>query len=184
MCGIWGFSSNDGSKPDLNIVKTIVELADERGGHSFGFFGLSDRSRKVYKESGRVNSDLISDMASSCSIAIGQSRLATFGGRGLENTQPILLDRWAIVHNGNIPEYKKIMSIVDYIPMTDVDTEVIGILLENDNYDINGVFLAIDLKSDVPRIVSHSRNLPLYVNTIKGVTYYCSKQWIKNNKEI
>jgi glucosamine 6-phosphate synthetase-like amidotransferase/phosphosugar isomerase protein len=178
MCGVWGFSCKENFKANKNIIKTICELSDERGGHSYGFFGISNMKRKVYKESGRVNSYLISEMASNCSVAIGQSRLATFGGRGLENTQPLLFEKWAIVHNGNIPEYKEIMDSNNYTPITNVDTEVIQLLLDKNNYNINGVFLAIDLTNEDYKVISHSRNLPLYINNIDGVTYYCSKQWL------
>lgn len=176
MCGVWGFDTN-GFKVDAGILKTIVELADERGGHSYGFFGIVENKVKMYKESGRANSELISRMAENCSVAIGHSRLATFGGRGLENTQPLVLDSYAIAHNGNILDYKEIMHAANYKPKTDVDSEALQVLLQNNTYDIDGVFLAIELKSENKKIISHSKNLPLFIETIKGVTYYCSKKW-------
>jgi glucosamine 6-phosphate synthetase-like amidotransferase/phosphosugar isomerase protein len=176
MCGLWGFETV-GGKPSESIIHEIIQRADERGGHSYGLYALDGkRKAHVIKGEGRVNSSYVIDLLKNCVLAVGHSRLATYGERSINNTQPLILKDFVIAHNGNIANYKEIMYAHGYIPTTDVDSEAIACLMHEKEPVIKGAYLAVDLKR-FDGIKYYSNGYPLYKTNINGVNYFCSKLW-------
>lgn len=174
MCGIWGFEG----RPARNTLKSIISKADERGGHSFGFFGITPKNEQVYlKMNGRADIELLAELALKCEIGIGHSRLATSGDLQLINSQPLLYFNVAIVHNGNIDEHEEIMARHNYSPRTKVDSEAIIPMLINDNVQVDGAFLAIKYDEYSHTLISYNQLLPLIKSNEGGTNYYCSKEW-------
>ncbi|MDP3460099.1 MAG: hypothetical protein Q8S09_12575, partial [Hyphomonas sp.] len=63
--------------------------------------------------------------------AIGHSRLVTNGLQGIDaNNQPVLHGEFVVVHNGIVVNVDEVWRSISRIPKADVDTEVIGALLQ------------------------------------------------------
>jgi glucosamine 6-phosphate synthetase-like amidotransferase/phosphosugar isomerase protein len=180
MCGVWGFD-NRGTL-DLTVVKEIIERADERGGHSYGIFGLKQNGDQFcYKSHGRSNSDLILNLVKDARVVIGHSRLATSGDLNLFNSQPIVTTDGVLVHNGNIPMSDLIYERYGYRPSTNNDSEaLIPMILNKESIDnIEGAFLFLKIDYTSHELIKYNSGLPLFEEQIKDVTYYCSKKWVK-----
>ena len=187
MCGIWGYKTNDYKTLNKEWIKDIINKADERGGHSYGFYGIKSNGEHVtFKEEGRARTGLIMEMIKNCVVVIGQSRLATSGKINLFNSQPLQTKDNVIVHNGNILDYKNIMNKYNYTPHTELDTEAIIPLLNNHklkDISIKGSFLHLKLKEYDWSLKYYSNGLPLIKVKEHHKTkiineYYCSKKWL------
>tara|TARA_R100000808_G_C2138973_1_gene146957 strand:- start:1370 stop:1909 length:540 start_codon:yes stop_codon:yes gene_type:complete len=177
MCGIWGFE-NRSNKIDIAILKETIRNADERGGHAFGFYGITKAYKHIlFKKEGRADVDLLTSIAKDCLVGIGQCRLATMGGRDLVDSQPLVFKDYIIVHNGNIENSNLVMSKYNYNPVTGNDTEAILPMLRNNEVNLKGAFMAIGVKYMDYRFISYNSGMPLYKKTNNGVEYYCSKKW-------
>lgn len=178
MCGIWGFNIE---KKGFNRkwVESMIKRADERGGHSYGLYGIKSNGKHLqFKEEGRANCELILDMIKDCIAVIGQSRLASSASIDLFNTQPIIDQEYVVVHNGNIPKHKEIMWKYNYTPKTDLDSEALVPMIKKGKYDIDGAFLALKIMEYDFKFLYYSNKLPLIsANDGKGGQYYCSKEW-------
>lgn len=180
MCGIWGFNSN--GKVDLTIVQEIIEKADERGGHSFGVFGLKQNGDQFcYKAQGRSDVSFLVDLVKDAKVVIGHSRLATSGDHSIFNSQPIVTLDGVLVHNGNIPFSELIYKLYDYHPVTNNDSEALipMILDDQDVIEIDGAFLFLKIDYTSYELIKYNSGLPLYETELNEVTYYCSKKWEK-----
>lgn len=174
MCGIWGFEGT----PEVHQLKQIILRADERGGHGFGFFGITKNNQHIYHVShGRVDLDLLIKMARKCIVGIGHSRLVTSGDMQIMNSQPVLGDGAVVVHNGNIKDYKTIMYRLGYTPRTNLDSEALIPMIKNNMADIDGSFLAIQYSKYDFKFLGYNRNFPLVHKKFKNTDYYCSKSW-------
>tara|TARA_Y100001972_G_C7644395_1_gene323753 strand:+ start:368 stop:925 length:558 start_codon:yes stop_codon:yes gene_type:complete len=183
MCGIWGYNTTDYKSLDLHWVEQIIKKADERGGHSYGVYGITKNNKHiVLKQDGRANIKTIMKLLKNCVVAIGQSRLATSGNLDLVNTQPLLVKNMVIVHNGNILDYKKIMQNYNYNPVTNLDTEALVPIIKNNdlkNSNIVGSVLYLTLKEYSYTLEDYCYNLPLIKKTKNNNIYYCSKKWLE-----
>mgnify|MGYP001599499096 CR=1 FL=1 len=174
MCGIWGFNG----KPEVAHLRAIIKRADERGGHGFGFFGITKSNNHIYHVShGRVDIDLLIGFANKCDIGIGHSRLVTSGDMQIINSQPVLGDGIAVVHNGNINDYIEIMNSLRYQPRTRLDSEALIPMIKNNATNINGAYLAIQYNRYDHKLIAYNRILPLKHQRHKETDYYCSKIW-------
>lgn len=174
MCGIWGFEG----KPEVRHLRAIIKRADERGGHGFGFFGITKDNRHIYHVShGRVDIDLLVNLAKQCDVGIGHSRLVTSGDMQIMNSQPVLGDGMAVVHNGNIHNHLRIMYTLGYTPRTTLDSEALIPMIKSGNADIDGAYLAIEYDRYDHQLKSYNRTLPLVHQRHKETDYYCSKTW-------
>lgn len=181
MCGLWGFNNSYNSKININIAKDIILKADERGGHSFGIYGIKHNNDElIFKSNGRVdnNIDSILDLIRNCKYVIGHSRLATSGDISLFNSQPIFTRDGAIVHNGNVIDYKQIYSQFNYTPITDNDSEAMILKLKNE-LDITDphAFLFIKKYEYVSELLVNNNGLPLFKKTHNNIDYFCSKNF-------
>lgn len=172
MCGIWGFEG----KPDLETLKEAIIKADERGGHGYGFFGITKDGREHHLRcQGRVDVDIVLQIALKCVLGIGQSRLITSSDKSLHNSQPLLSDQICLVHNGNILNHEQIFELFDYRPRTDLDSEALIPMILNGSIDVDGAVIWIDKKS--MRVSAYKMNMPLFSKQSKGSKYWCSKKW-------
>lgn len=190
MCGIWGFSG----KFNADQLRAIIELADERGGHSFGVYGIHKSGRHlVFKADGRADPDTILQLLEGCIIGVGQSRLATSGDRSMRSTQPVYDKKGVAVHNGHIHDLDKVARGFGYDQSPDLDSEVIlGLHVEQDPMTKKafhrrageiGDSAYIYLHLPTRQIISYSKKNPLYTNEgeIAECTYWCSKEWQQQN---
>lgn len=176
MCGLWGFEG----KPNVNDLREIIRRADERGGHGYGFFGITKEGKHVYHVShGRVNVDLLVTLAKGCVIGVGHSRLITGGDYQILNSQPVVGDGIVLVHNGNIENHREIMRHYGYEPRTSLDSEALIPLIENemDHICLDAAFIAIKFTKYENQLIIYAKSLPLVSHTTQGTKYYCSKEW-------
>lgn len=174
MCGIWAFEG----KPNIREVATIIERADERGGHGYGIFGIRPDNMHIYLVAhGRPDPQELARLVSDCSLCIGHSRLITGGDYQIANSQPVLGDGIAIVHNGNIENHQAIMAELGYTPRTSLDSEALIPLIEHFRANITGAWIAIRYTKYSARLMAYNDGLPLYTKRKNNTIYYCSKQW-------
>jgi glucosamine 6-phosphate synthetase-like amidotransferase/phosphosugar isomerase protein len=175
MCGIWAFNGT----PSYKTLVQIICKADERGGHGYGFFGITKKNEHIYIVAhGRPDPEALAHIATDCVMAIGHSRLITGGDYQIVNSQPVLSDGLAIVHNGNIENHLAIMSRYEYTPRTTLDSEALIPLINNFNAALpEAAWIAIRYSKYKAQLMAYNEGLPLYTKRIKNTIYYCSKQW-------
>lgn len=104
-----------------------------RGPHAFGFAWVDSKGRlKMYKQEGRIVDSLgMLAMARDARMLIGHCRYATHGTPGNNlNNHPHPADGGWIVHNGVIPDYREIIRDFRLHPVTECDSEILGLLIE------------------------------------------------------
>lgn len=171
MCGVYGFSG----KPDPGILAMIIQLADDRGGHGYGFYGVG-KQEVSFKKSGRVDVSFVVSILRDMSVAIGHSRLATSGEIDLVHAQPIAFRGGAVVHNGNIPDYEKIARHFN-IPVGNLDSELVAGFMERgiNMHVIPDPFAILAIRDKM--LYAFVNGLTLVRREYQGTTYYCSKAW-------
>lgn len=134
MCAIFGFISH-GPKPSLDILGDIVHANICRGPHSFGFAWIDSLGRlRHYKQKGnladRTNMPFLNLLADA-RMAIGHLRYFTHGSPDNNiNNHPHACDGGWLVHNGVISNYGELLRRDDMWPVSDCDSETIGLLME------------------------------------------------------
>ncbi|MDD4069371.1 MAG: glutamine--fructose-6-phosphate transaminase (isomerizing) [Candidatus Izemoplasmatales bacterium] len=135
MCGIVGYI---GELKATDVILNGLKKLEYRGYDSCGisFFSNKKNSFVTYKTPGRVDYLINSfDYLEANEIGIGHTRWATHGAPNQVNSHPhaSALDRFIVVHNGVIDNYKEL--IVRYLEgikfKSETDTEVIANLIEN-----------------------------------------------------
>lgn len=172
MCGVWGFNG----VCDWKELIHVVQAAEDRGGHSSGFFGIDKKGNQRCILGVRLDVESIIELAQDCIMGIGHARLATTGEVNVLNAQPFVTSDMALVHNGTIPDYKEIMQEHGYVPHTDNDSEA-AIPLVRSGKQVPGTYLAIRYGDHKPQFHAQKGQLPLFHNHLNYTTYYCSKIW-------
>ena len=149
MCGIIGYNGSADAAPIL--VDGLAKL-EYRGYDSAGIAVMEDGEIDIVKSKGKID-NLRSKIAATHvphgSIGIGHTRWATHGEPTDENAHPhySASRKFAVVHNGiieNFAELKADLQKKGYVFHSDTDTEVVAMLLdENDT----GSFLETVLKT-------------------------------------
>lgn len=136
MCAIFGFIASKNA-PGLNL-RTLAAIARgnvQRGPHAFGFAWTDAAGRlRMFKRTGRLV-DHVGDlaMARDARMLVGHLRWATHGDAGNNlNNHPHPADGGWIVHNGVVQNYGRLLSRRDYSPVTECDSEVLGLLIEDE----------------------------------------------------
>src|SRR5262249_53488361 len=133
MCGVFGFVSVDGGKPDLLALAKVARVTERRGPHAFGFAWVDGRGRmKCYKQTGRITDHLaVLALAADARMLVGHCRFAPQGdpAENINNPPPPADGGW-IVHNGQIPAYRDLIHEKGLFPVSTCDSEVLGLLVE------------------------------------------------------
>lgn len=133
MCGVFGFVA--GGKRELNLARLerIAKATESRGPDAFGFAWIDGRGHlRCFKQTGRISHSLsLLAMAADARMLIGHCRYATHGDhRSNVNNHPHPADGGWIVHNGTLPSYRDVIADFELAPVTDCDSEVLGLLIE------------------------------------------------------
>jgi glucosamine 6-phosphate synthetase-like amidotransferase/phosphosugar isomerase protein len=133
MCGVFGFVANGDHEINMTILEQIAIETEKRGPHAWGMAWINRNDRLcMFKSSGAISDSLgMLAMASDAKMLIGHTRYATQGDpENNLNNHPHASDGGWIVHNGMIPHYKTLIDKHRLNPVTDCDSEVLGLLIE------------------------------------------------------
>jgi glucosamine 6-phosphate synthetase-like amidotransferase/phosphosugar isomerase protein len=142
MCGVFGFVSTvnpahpTGRGPDLDRLRRIALATESRGRHAFGFAWLDRRGRLcMFKAAGRISDQLgVLALARDARWLVGHCRWATHGDPSQNiNNHPHPCDGGWLVHNGVIADYEDLVIDHDLAPVSQCDSEVLGLLIERIN---------------------------------------------------
>ncbi len=132
MCGIFGYIG-DSNAP--TIIHQGLKRLEYRGYDSWGISILQNGNIKTIKDIGHIPETIGKRFVSN--IGIGHTRWATHGGVTITNAHPHFSTdrRFVVAQNGIVENYtslKKKLEEKGYIFKTEVDTEVIVKLVENE----------------------------------------------------
>ena len=189
MCGIVGYAGKNGNS--LKVLIDGLHNLEYRGYDSSGICILKDNDIYIEKEKGRIkNLEEKLDFNIKSNIGLGHTRWATHGIPNKINSHPHTAGKITIVHNGIIENYKEIKDeFKDYNFISDTDTEVAAVLL-NDLYNkTNNMIKAIELFKEKARgayaigiintdfkdrIFAIKKNSPLIIGINKDENYIAS----------
>lgn len=189
MCGIVGYAGKNGNS--LKVLIDGLHNLEYRGYDSSGICILKDNDIYIEKEKGRIkNLEEKLDFNIKSNIGLGHTRWATHGVPNKINSHPHTAGKITIVHNGIIENYKEIKDeFKDYNFISDTDTEVAAVLL-NDLYNkTNNMIKAIELFKEKARgayaigiintdfkdrIFAIKKNSPLIIGINKDENYIAS----------
>ena len=187
MCGVFGFVSYDGKGPAVGTLQKIATATMSRGPHAFGFAWIDGRNRlHCFKQSGKIVDSIgLLQLAHDARFLIGHCRYATHGTPSNNlNNHPHPADGGWIVHNGVIRDYERICQRNDFFPVSECDSEVLGLLIEEADGSLaervkTAVLEAMDsplamlgLWSRPGRMIAVRAGNPLHVGRVKGGERY------------
>lgn len=133
-CGLIGITGMPGEA--VGLVAEGLHSMQHRGQESAGLLAMTSRGLDLYKKEGLV-SEALADLPTWWSrdgieTAIGHTRYGTYGGKGVLNAQPILVDMAGkavgIAHNGticNAPAIKAELQRKGVIFQSRTDSEMV-----------------------------------------------------------
>lgn len=172
ICAIWGKNQN------LNLPLLIESLKNlqHRGQESFGYATISNQQTiETTRVEGLAREYQLENNIST-PFAIGHLRYSTSGSKSILASQPITNQLFSIVHNGNIPNRNKLLSLLseetiqeEYLSDTQLlerylyqelnKTQSFPSVLHNLLSTINGVYNLIILTRDSLWIVRDSTGI-------------------------
>jgi glucosamine--fructose-6-phosphate aminotransferase (isomerizing) len=133
MCGLFGFVSKNGERPDLSVLEEVAEVTMTRGPHAWGMAWVDKSGElRTFKQSGRVVDAMgLLAMAEDAELLIGHCRYATHGDpEDNDNNHPHDGGAAKVVHNGVIHHYRALVNRHSLRMQTRCDSEVIGLMLK------------------------------------------------------
>ncbi|HEV8178152.1 MAG TPA: class II glutamine amidotransferase [Gemmatimonadales bacterium] len=131
---MFGFVSTSGKGPNFKRLDEIARSTEARGRHAWGMAWIDSAGRmRTFKQTGPVSDALgLLRMAQDARLLVGHCRYATQGDPDNNlNNHPHPADGGWIVHNGMIPFYRQVVRDYALHPVTDCDSELLGLLIEN-----------------------------------------------------
>ena len=133
MCGIFGYIGNSNAP---TIIHQGLKRLEYRGYDSWGISIIDNGEIKTVKDIGHIP-DAIKNKHIEAEIGIGHTRWATHGGVTITNAHPHLSEdkSFVIAQNGIVENYTELKSLLikkGYVFKTEVDTEVIVKLVEDE----------------------------------------------------
>jgi glucosamine--fructose-6-phosphate aminotransferase (isomerizing) len=190
MCGVMGYAAKGGGAMDLDAIKRIAAATMARGPHSFGFAWIDSKDRlKMFKQAGRIVDHLgLLSMARDAKMLIGHCRYATHGSPSNNlNNHPHPVDGGWFVHNGVVGGHERLIEKYRLKPVTECDSEVIGLIAERAKADTLFDRMRIAVKTTPPaklvvlglwnrprRMVAIRRGNPLSLGITDGGYYFGS----------
>lgn len=189
MCGIFGFS---GTRPDYETIKALAHGAARRGQDGFGFGWVEAADAGDEPRAFRSQSKLSSSLEElrrldGARVAVGHARLATQGdSKDLRNLHPFAAGgSTLLVQNGNVYNFRQVAQQFGLKPASDCDSEVLALLVANQEHGNAGQRLARALSLvESPafavavlhdgRLAVARRRLPLFMKFADGVCYFSS----------
>lgn len=135
MCGVFGFVAKKDTTVNPKILERIARVTMRRGPHAWGMSWIDTHGTlKSYKQSGRVVDALaLLSMAHDAQMLIGHCRWATHGDPDdNRNNHPHAVAGGYLVHNGVIERYTKLVNHYGLNPVSECDSEVLGLLMERE----------------------------------------------------
>lgn len=188
MCGIFGYSGKSNAP---EIIHEGLKRLEYRGYDSWGISIINGDKIETIKNIGHIPDKIEKELKAT--IGIGHTRWATHGGVTITNAHPHISSdkRFVIAQNGIVENYeplKKILSQKGYVFNTQVDTEVILKLIEDNlkkNNDIRNAFIkafkklegrntVILLDSRTKKIYAIRNGSPLILGVSKDNIYLAS----------
>lgn len=134
MCGVFGFVANGDKRVNVKRLQAIAKRTEARGPHAFGFAWVDRAGRlRCFKQAGRISQSLdLLTMAGDARLLIGHTRYATMGDPSNNlNNHPHPVDGGWLVHNGQLRRYRELIAEHDLYPVTQCDSELLGLLIED-----------------------------------------------------
>lgn len=134
MCSIFGYVARRNNGPKYSALTSIIEANMARGPHAFGFAWIDSRGiLHAYRQQGRMNRQLdILSLVHDARMLIGHLRWATDGDPSHNiNNHPHACDGGWLVHNGIVSNHRRLIDRYGLAPVSECDSEVIGLLVEN-----------------------------------------------------
>ena len=134
MCGIMGAVRIGKGRLTISTLKDMARTQQKRGPHAWGVAWIDENNRlHHYKASGKITEALhIFDRMREASAVIVHTRYATHGSvDDNSNNHPHPSDGGWIIHNGQIPNYEDILERHEFLPVSECDSEALGLLIES-----------------------------------------------------
>lgn len=134
MCGIMGYTGNGNAK---DILISGLKKLEYRGYDSAGIALANQGKINIFKDQGKVailEQQLAAENTVNAKIGIGHTRWATHGVPCKKNAHPHRAGRVVLVHNGIIENEAALKAELEQAgkhPVSDTDTEVAALLLDN-----------------------------------------------------
>jgi glucosamine 6-phosphate synthetase-like amidotransferase/phosphosugar isomerase protein len=189
MCGVFGFVSRKGHRPNLDILKRVAAVTMRRGPHAWGLAWIDGKGRlKMYKQAGRIGDHLnLLSMAADARFLIGHCRWATMGDpENNLNNHPHPSDGGWIVHNGQIHDYAEAVRRHGLHPVTECDSEILGQFIEEADGTLldrcveaarsvqKAPLVLLGLWNRPARLVAVRQGNPLHIGTLAEGYYLAS----------
>ena len=156
-CGVLGIFSPVRS-PIVSLAYYALYALQHRGQESCGIVVNDDGLFSHYKDVGLVNevfTKQVLDKLPEGNMAVGHVRYSTTGGKGRENSQPMVVNHikghMALAHNGNLVnslELRQALELQGSIFHTSNDTEVISYVITRERLSAPSIEEAVNQAMD------------------------------------
>ena len=146
MCGITGFIGQNAIKRTMTGLKNL----EYRGYDSAGIAYIKDDDIVIKKEVGKIRElDKLLDYKEDALVAVAHTRWATHGEPSKINSHPHQVGKITLVHNGIIENYESIKSRYKYNSVSDTDSEIIALLINELYKEYNDMKVVLSKITDI-----------------------------------